>query len=131
MKKYKVKINEKVYEVEVEEMIGGAGEQREENTVEQNSKITAKPDTKSPGEAVKKKEPRENVEGEKILSPLPGNISVEVSTGDEVSEGDIIFVLEAMKMENEISAPVSGTLREIYVADGDAVETGDLLAVIG
>lgn len=120
MKKFKVTINNKSYEVEVEEM--GAVSDSTTTPVEEKVEKTAstKPQA-TPGD----------VEGEEILAPLPGTISLEVAEGDTVSEGDTIFVLEAMKMENEISAIVSGTVKAIYVSDGDSVDTGDVLAVIG
>jgi pyruvate carboxylase subunit B len=58
-------------------------------------------------------------------------IRYEVSEGEEVSEGDIVLVLEAMKMENSIPAPVSGTVKQLGFKDGDNVQKGDVLAVIG
>jgi glutaconyl-CoA decarboxylase len=63
---------------------------------------------------------------------MPGKIlRVAVQTGATVEEGDLLLVLEAMKMENEINAPVGGTVQEIKARDGDSVNSGDVLAVIG
>ncbi len=63
--------------------------------------------------------------------PLAGKIiSVEVKAGDTVSEGDIICILESMKMENPILAPVDGTVSKIDLSPGQVVNTGDLIAVI-
>jgi glutaconyl-CoA decarboxylase len=63
---------------------------------------------------------------------MPGKIlRVAVQTGATVEEGDLLLVLEAMKMENEINAPVGGTVQEIRARDGDSVNSGDVLAVIG
>ena len=69
--------------------------------------------------------------GEKVSSPMPGNIlAVNCSVGQAVKEGDVLFVLEAMKMENEIVAPVSGTVKQVLVTKGAVVETDAVLAVI-
>ncbi len=71
------------------------------------------------------------VAGEKIISPMPGNIlAVKVSEGQNVKTGDVLFILEAMKMENEIVAPHDGTVRQVLVAKGATVNTDDVLAVI-
>jgi pyruvate carboxylase subunit B len=71
-------------------------------------------------------------EGTRLEAPIPGMIiRYEVSEGEEVSEGDIVLVLEAMKMENSIPAPVSGTVKQLGFKDGDNVQKGDVLAVIG
>ncbi len=70
--------------------------------------------------------------GEEIKAGLPGNVlRIEVSEGDSVSEGDVLLVVEAMKMETEIKAPKSGTVNSILVAQGDKVVTGQGLVVIG
>lgn len=69
--------------------------------------------------------------GEKVVSPMPGNIlSVNVSVGQSVNAGDVMFILEAMKMENEIVAPVAGTVKQVLVSKGSVVETDAVLAVI-
>jgi acetyl-CoA/propionyl-CoA carboxylase biotin carboxyl carrier protein len=57
-------------------------------------------------------------------------LSVEISEGDEVTEGDIVCVLEAMKMENDVVAPTSGTVASIPIHDGDSVDMGDTLIVL-
>ena len=69
--------------------------------------------------------------GEPVTAPMPGNIlKVLVSQGQQVKEGDVVIVLEAMKMENEIVAPKSGTVAQLLVTKGATVETGATLAVI-
>ena len=70
--------------------------------------------------------------GEDVKAGVPGNVlRIEASVGDSVSEGDVIMVLEAMKMEIEVKAPKSGTVQSIAVSQGDKVVTGQTLAVIG
>ena len=73
-----------------------------------------------------------NGEGEEIKAGLPGNVlRIEVSAGDTVEEGDVLLVMEAMKMETEIKAPKAGTVSDVLVAQGDKVVTGQALVVIG
>lgn len=69
--------------------------------------------------------------GEVVKSPMPGTIlDIKVSSGSRVKKGDILFILEAMKMENEIVAPADGIVTQIQTAKGSTVNTGDLLAII-
>ena len=66
-----------------------------------------------------------------VKSPMPGNIlKIQVSQGQQVKEGDVLIILEAMKMENEIVAPKAGSVAQIIVTKGQVVETGAPLAVI-
>src|SRR5690554_5751862 len=106
MKKYKVKVNEKLFEVEVEEV--------------SSSTVAEKKEAKE--EVVKVNKPAAgSTDGEQVMAPLPGNIiSIEVKVGDQVNEGDVLFIMEAMKMENEIPAPVSGTIKGIHVAQNSS-----------
>lgn len=70
--------------------------------------------------------------GTQIKSPMPGAIlKVNASQGQKVNEGDVLFILEAMKMENEIVASASGTVSQVLVTKGQTVETDAVLAVIG
>ncbi len=70
--------------------------------------------------------------GEEVKAALPGNVlRVEVSEGDEVAEGDVLLVIEAMKMETEIKSPVSGKISSVEVAQGDQIKTGQVLVVVG
>jgi len=69
--------------------------------------------------------------GEIVKAPMPGTIlDIKVSSGSRVKKGDTLFILEAMKMENEISAPADGVVAQIHTAKGSTVNTGDILAVI-
>ena len=71
-------------------------------------------------------------EGKEVNAALPGNVlRVEVSEGEEVSEGDVLLVVEAMKMETEIKSPYSGKILSINVAQGDTVKNGQTLVTIG
>ena len=70
--------------------------------------------------------------GEEVKAGLPGNVlRIEVSDGDEVAEGDVLLVVEAMKMETEVKSPKAGTVQAIEVAQGDKIITGQTLVVIG
>ena len=69
--------------------------------------------------------------GESVKAPMPGNIlRVAVKAGDSVKEGQLLCVLEAMKMENEIFAPKTGTVAQVLVSKGSTVNTGDTMVVL-
>jgi pyruvate carboxylase subunit B len=68
---------------------------------------------------------------EKVEVPITGKIiSIDVKVGDSVEEGDVICILESMKMENPITSPVDGTVAEIAVKEDQVVKPGDIIAVI-
>lgn len=143
MKRYYVTVNGIKYEVEVEEVKGEfTPSVVAEPTVTSEPKIEAKPQpviqpaTPTPV----KEEPKPtaqplsvtNAGGEVIECPMPGTIlKVNVSDGSVVKKGDVLFVLEAMKMENEIMAPQDGRITQVSVTKGAAVNTGDTLAILG
>lgn len=107
MKLYKIKVNGKLYEVEVESI------------TETTSTIApSKPDVKLS-------------EGLKVTSPMQGTI-LKVVTGKAilVKKGDVLCVLEAMKLENDIVAPKDGIVREVHVRAGQKVDAGSLLFVL-
>ncbi|WP_163195373.1 biotin/lipoyl-containing protein [Clostridium thermarum] len=144
MKKYYVTVNGKKYAVEVEEVQGDlvipatntvpvyTEGPLEEKVITQQPK---KEETPKEVEETKKNEPEPSqaqaTDGEKIECPMPGTIvRVDVSVGSTVKKGEVLMVLEAMKMENEIMAPRDCKVVSINVTKGTSVDTGDVLLVI-
>lgn len=71
------------------------------------------------------------VSGTQITSPMPGTIlKLNVAEGQAVKAGDVVLILEAMKMENEIVAPCDGTIKQLLVSKGSTVDTDQILAVL-
>ncbi|WP_124067557.1 biotin/lipoyl-containing protein [Clostridium sp. E02] len=121
MKNYTITVNGNVYDVTVEE---GSGNMASTQTVSAPAKKAAAP--------APKKVAAQGAEGSvKVAAPMPGKIlNVKVSSGQSVKKGDVMLVLEAMKMENEIVAPSDGTVASIHAAVGDSVEAGATLATL-
>ncbi|OQB77019.1 MAG: Glutaconyl-CoA decarboxylase subunit gamma [Planctomycetes bacterium ADurb.Bin126] len=116
MRTYRVHVNGKAYEVAVEE-IGGAV-----------STAVSTPQPTASAAAAHVIPPGTDV----VAAPMPGKIlSIKVKPGQEVREGDLLLMLEAMKMENEIFCGRPGRVLEVKVAEGAYVDTGDALVVIG
>lgn len=116
IKHYNVTVNGTVYEVELEELTGSAP-------------VSA---PAAPAAAPAPAASAAPAAGEQICAPMPGNIlAVNVAAGDMVKKGQVLMVLEAMKMENEIMAPQDGKVTSVAVAKGAAVESGALLCTIG
>ncbi len=129
--KYKVTLNNRVYEVEVEQ--GEAMLVNEYELAAPAAAAPAAPAAAPVAAAAPAAAPAAGAlaAGEVITSPMPGNIlKINVTQGQKVNEGDVLIVLEAMKMENEISATKSGTVAQINVTKGAVVETGTPLVVI-
>lgn len=134
MKKFMINVNGNSYEVEVEEVKDG---------VRQSAQLAAAPapaaaapiPAAAPAPApapAPAKEVAVSAGQEVVESPMPGTIlRIEVKEGQDVKAGDILLILEAMKMENEILAPSSGRVVSIATSAGSSVDTGDKLVVIG
>ena len=130
--KYKVTLNGKTYEIEVE--AGKAMCLAEYEAIAPSAAPVAAPVAAAPAAApAAAAAPAMTVSGgESVTAPMPGTIlKGNVSVGQSVKEGDLLCVLEAMKMENEIYAPCAGTISAIPVSKGSSVNTGDALVVIG
>ncbi len=114
MKKYRVNVNGSLYEIEVEEMDASA--------------VSAAPAAPAAPKAPVAAAP---AAGAQVKAPMPGNIlDVKVQAGQTVKKGDVLVILEAMKMENEIQAPCDGKITGMNVRKGDTVETQALICTI-
>ncbi len=119
MKKYNVNVNGNLYEITLEVVEGEA--------------IKAAPAPAAAPVAAPAAAPAAPAAagGETVTAPMPGNIlAVNVTAGATVKKGDVLLVLEAMKMENEIMAPCDGTIASVNATKGSSVNSGDVLCVI-
>lgn len=134
MRKFIIKVNGNTYEVEVEEV----GIEKEAKSPVAKMAAPAPAATPAPTPEPKvaslkeeKKEVAVAPGQEVIEAPMPGNIwKIEVKVGDVVKAGDVLLILEAMKMENEIVAPRDGVVASINTTEGAQVNTGDKLIVL-
>lgn len=125
MRKFSITVNGTAYEVEVEELKDGA-----QAAPVQAAPAAAKPAAPAPKKAAPAAQPV--AAGTPINAPMPGTIlSVKAQQGAQVKKGDILLVLEAMKMENEIVAPQDGKVVQVNAVKGASVNTGDVLVVLG
>ncbi len=117
MKNYRITVNGTAYDVAVEEIGAGAAPAVA-------APVAAAPAPTAPAAPAA-------AGGVVVQAPMPGKIlSVKASVGTAVKKGDVILLLEAMKMENEVVAPEDGTIASINVSAGDTVEAGDTLATL-
>ncbi len=108
MKRFNVTVNGKAYDVAVEEITDGS----------------------APAVAAPVAAPAAGA-GESVTAPMPGTIlDVKANVGDTVTRGQVIMILEAMKMENDIVAPCDGKITSIIAKKNDTVNSGDVLATV-
>ena len=118
MKVYKVKVNGKVYEVELE------------SVTESNATITTP--SKAPVVGEKSTPVVSNGASTDLKAPMATrDLVLKVKVGDSVNVGDVVCILEAMKLENEVVADTAGVIKSIAISKGDSVQNGQLLVVIG
>lgn len=122
MKRFNITVNGKAYDVAVEEVTGGAPV-----AAAPAAPVQAATPAAAPAPAVAPAV----TGGTAVNAPMPGTIlDVKVNVGDTVAEGQVLMILEAMKMENDIVAPVAGKVAAINVKKGDSVNSNDALASI-
>ena len=115
MKIYKIKVNGKSYRVELEAIEESASEAKKEVVKEEPKKVFA---------------PANN-DAQQVLSPIQGTVvNVKVKPGDKVSKGDVLLIIEAMKLENEVPSPYSGEVVEVLVSKGQSVTAKEVIVTI-
>lgn len=123
MKNYRITVNGTSYDVSVEELSGGAAPVAAPVAAAPVAAPAAAPAAPAPAAV--------GAGSVKVSSPMPGKIlAVKANVGDSVKKGQVILILEAMKMENEVVAPEDGTIASIDVTVGASVESGDTLATL-
>lgn len=141
MRKFIINVNGNSYEVEVEEVeTGSASPVSKIQGSSMDSKVgadapAAQAEQKPKAAPTPKAQPKPEVQAsggqETVEAPMPGNIwKLMVKEGDTVNEGDVLLILEAMKMENEILAPKSGTIIAVNTTEGSTVSAGDKLVIL-
>lgn len=126
MRKFMITVNGVTYDVDVEEVAAGAAPAARPAAP---APVAAAP---APVAAPVPAAPVSVAAGESIKAPMPGTIlDIKVKAGDAVKKGDVLCILEAMKMENEIMAPADAKVAQVVVAKGASVNSGDVLVVLG
>lgn len=130
MKKYTITVNGTAYEVEVEDMGGAVASAPKAAAPKAALAPAAAPAPKAAAAPAPAAKPVA-AGAATISAPMPGKVlEVKVKVGDAVKAGDVIMVLEAMKMQNEIMAPADGTISDVRVSAGQTVGTGDVMIVM-
>ena len=129
---YNVTINDKVYEVEVEKGKANLIKTTAVQAAPAPAAVPAAAAAPAAAPAPAAAAPAAvAANATPVNAPMPGTIlNVKVNVGDQVKEGDVVVILEAMKMENEICAPKSGTVAQVLTAKGSTVNTGDAMISI-
>ena len=130
IKAYRVNVNGKVYEVEVEEIT--AGGQQTVAAAPSPAPVAPKPAPVAPAPApTPAPAPKAAATGEIVEAPMPGTIvDIKVKVGDTVKEGDLVTVIEAMKMETDLFSTKSGVVTAVNAGKGASVNTGDAIITL-
>lgn len=130
IKAYRVNVNGKVYEVEVEEIT--AGGQQTVAAAPAPAPVAPKPAPVAPAPApTPAPAPKAAATGEIVEAPMPGTIvDIKVKVGDSVKEGDLVAVIEAMKMETDLFSTKSGVVTAVNAGKGASVNTGDAIITL-
>ena len=140
MKTFKVTVDNQTYTVKVEEIAGNTNQEPENTAETSGTQVVAESPKPAPEKAAPAAEQKQEEapkaapasgDGYTLKAPMPGSVlEVKVSEGDSVKDGDVLLVLEAMKMENELTASQPGTVSQVLVKKGESVNSGDPLVVI-
>lgn len=131
MKKYRITVNESIYEVEVEELQNEIERPTYKSATQNIGSKTVTTSVKPAATEQKSHSAKPAAISGTVTSPMPGTIlDVKVKEGDKVKKGQVLMILEAMKMENEIMASSDGQVKTVYVQKGASVNTGDPLVEI-
>lgn len=121
MKIYKIKVNGKTYKVELESI-----DQTTTSTPTKEEKVEEKKEVKEPTKKVV-----QDTTGHKVEAPIQGSVvNIKVKVGDQVKAGDVLVIIEAMKLENEVVSPVDGKISSVLVSKGQSVLAKDVLVTI-
>ena len=130
MKKYTITVNGTAYEVEVEDMGGAVASAPKAAAPKAAPAPAAAPAPKAAAAPAPAAKPVA-AGAATISAPMPGKVlEVKVKAGDAVKAGDVLMILEAMKMQNEIMAPADGTISDVRISAGQTVGTGDVMIVM-